>query len=97
MRIMGTWSFYCKDCGRDTRDEYYMVEHRLWAEVKGAVDMLCIGCLESRLGRQLNLTDFIDCPLNREIDRVRSPRLIDRLTRPPSSCSKAGTSHSGDN
>lgn len=44
--------------------------------------MLCIGCLERRLGRELNADDFLDCPLNTEYDSYpRSDRLLERMTR----------------
>jgi hypothetical protein len=41
---------------------------------------LCIECLERRLGRQLNRTDFIDSLIN--IAGLLSARLRDRLQRP---------------
>ena len=40
---------------------------------------LCIGCLESRLGRQLTPADFSGAAIN-QLDR-RSARLMDRLGR----------------
>lgn len=61
--------FNCKDCGVDTGaiDEYYMVLDAVWIEAGGGKPhrgLLCIGCLEKRLGRQLRAYDFLDCPLN---------------------------------
>lgn len=41
--------------------------------------MLCIGCVEHRLGRELKTYDFLDCPLNGDPDLERSPRLQARL------------------
>ncbi len=54
----------CLDCGVSTFEvgEYYMVRDELWPlSVDG---MLCIGCLETRLGRRLRRADFTDVPLN---------------------------------
>jgi hypothetical protein len=64
----------CIDCGTDTTDEYYMVKDDVWS-IGEHDGLLCIGCLERRIERQLTPTDFIDCPLNWEgpkSDRIRS-------------------------
>ena len=62
----------CIDCKVDTTviGEFYMVADELWeTAVSGKRQrksiMLCIGCLEERLGRQLQATDFKDVPVNR--------------------------------
>jgi hypothetical protein len=56
----------CVDCGMYTRDEYYMVRKAVWEEsgMERYGGMLCIGCLENRLGRMLNSEDFTDAPIN---------------------------------
>jgi hypothetical protein len=41
--------------------------------------MLCIGCLETRLGRQLTHEDFTDCPVNLNPAAQRSVRLQMRM------------------
>jgi len=43
--------------------------------------LLCIGCLERRLGRRLTPADFTDAPANDPSDRDsgRSRRFLDRL------------------
>ncbi len=65
----------CLDCKISTFaiNEYYMVNHSVWDETGlGRRDgMLCIGCLETRIGRTLTQFDFLDC--------YKSDRLIDRL------------------
>lgn len=78
-------AFLCIDCQADTLRtwEYYMVHSRVWLEAvpenQGA-GMLCIGCLEKRLGRRTNREDFTDCPLNVEMEnKPRSLRLAHRL------------------
>lgn len=72
-------------CGVDTSTagEYYMVNEHVWLksgmQPKGG--MLCIGCLEGRLGRKLTHEDFTDCPLNSGGFCGQSDRLRDRLKR----------------
>ena len=51
----------CVDCGKETiHDEYYMVRDELWAATRltGEGGMLCLGCLERRIGRPLEWWDF---------------------------------------
>lgn len=57
--------FDCIDCTACTLciGEYYMVHDSVWERVANR-GMLCIGCLEQRLGRTLNGSDFTLCPLN---------------------------------
>jgi hypothetical protein len=43
--------------------------------------MLCIGCLEDRLGRQLTSDDFTDAPINQGYFGY-SERLLQRLAVP---------------
>jgi hypothetical protein len=74
-------SFNCLDCGVHTgdTDEYYMVHDNLWTEAHPNDDgMLCIGCLEERLGRMLTADDFPDYPVNTIFNK--SERLLSRLT-----------------
>lgn len=76
--------FLCRDCGICTHEinEYYMVLNEVWLEsgLKKYDGMLCIGCLEARLGRKLEHKDFISCRINVEYEKM-SPRLLDRVTR----------------
>lgn len=88
--------FKCLDCGVCTMHipdgkyfytEYYMVHGALWEEAKvgGDEGMLCIGCLESRLGRELNAADFSNVPLNACVIQGgwnASARIRERITRP---------------
>lgn len=76
-------SFHCMDCGDHTIqiEEYYTVHDEVWLYANPQdYGMLCIGCLESRLGRVLTPADFPDYPINREWG-TKSPRLLDRLGR----------------
>jgi hypothetical protein len=75
----------CTDCGYDTfGNEYYMVRNDVWERALGHKEdgvVLCIGCLEKRIGRTLTRWDFTDCPLNTMSDWPRSARLRSRLRR----------------
>ena len=57
--------FLCIDCNYYTyTDEYYMVHRHLWTKYGAETGMLCIGCLEKRMGRQLMAKDFTPAPIN---------------------------------
>ena len=43
-------------------------------------EILCIGCLEQRIGRTLVRCDFTDSPINDPHEETMSARLRDRLT-----------------
>jgi hypothetical protein len=58
----------CLDCGKSTRisKEYYMIHDHLWSTVaKNPKGMMCISCVEKKLGRKLVPNDFTDCRLNK--------------------------------
>jgi hypothetical protein len=77
----------CDDCAVNTIEigEGYMVVYEVWSEAhpegRGLCGLLCIGCLERRLGRRLVPSDFTDVPLNRSA--WQSPRLRGRRGRGP--------------
>lgn len=80
----GPWpGWQCVDCRVDTDalDEYYMVHDELWeaAGVPRDGGMLCVGCLEARLGRRLEARDFTGAPVNDPGEYHMSPRLLSRL------------------
>jgi hypothetical protein len=63
----GRTDFLCLDCKVDTSraSEYYMLVDSTWYLVHTSErGMLCIGCVEDRLGRQLVRSDFNDSYLN---------------------------------
>lgn len=72
---------YCIDCKVDTIliGEYYSVYPDVWAKSGlGPHDgMLCIGCLESRIGFTLDSSHFTDYPINYSYHQ--SVRLISRI------------------
>ena len=58
-----------------------MVDDGLWevaTEDCGTDVMLCIGCLEARIGDKLTASDFTDAPINHGIF-PQSARLMERL------------------
>ena len=59
-----------------------MVHDAIWDRVRGGLGMLCIGCLETRLGRKLNSLDFNSAPLN-EMGHWQSERLQSRIQEYP--------------
>jgi hypothetical protein len=89
--------FKCADCLTSTIDEYYMVTDEVWflawsgwrcprPPETGLDHMLCIRCLERRIGRTLTCVDFTKYPVNDLNDPKcggwsRSERLLDRLSR----------------
>jgi hypothetical protein len=85
----------CKDCGVDTEPgtnrrgrrykgcwESYYVRDDVWAAAgmeKYGGFVLCIGCLEKRLGRRLMPRDFLPFPMNYPDDPWHTARLADRI------------------
>jgi hypothetical protein len=78
---LNDFMFGCIDCGINTNriGEYYVVSDSVWAEAignpspDGLDGMLCIGCLEKRIGRRLRPCDF-----ERDLGPY-SPRLNQRM------------------
>jgi hypothetical protein len=83
---------HCADCGLGTHElgEWYMVNETVWEQawrgrrksyhqISGQ-EVLCIGCLEERLGRKLTCADFMDVPLSDPAQQGISERLRDRLS-----------------
>lgn len=71
------------DCGINTQEinEYYTVHDEVWLAAHPADHgLLCIGCLENRLGRALTADDFPCYPINTGAFN-QSDRLKDRLRR----------------
>lgn len=74
--------FDCISCGENTYflKEYYMLKEDVWLQVNPKDrGMMCIGCVENKLGRKLNHKDFSDCLLNKDLF-FKSERLLNRLT-----------------
>ena len=75
----------CNDCGKRTllMGEYYMVNDSVWEATNGGSGFLCIGCLETRINRELTPDDFKDVPLNNieEYGDIMSKKLRSRIMR----------------
>lgn len=72
----------CLDCKVDTGKigEHYFVETSLWLKATSSIKgMLCITCLETRIGRKLVQSDFTDCYLNDPKQGSKSSRFLSRL------------------
>jgi len=60
-------NFICVDCGKDTwvgNMDYYMIRLDLWDKYGVGDNMLCVKCIETRLGHKLTRDDITDCMLN---------------------------------
>ena len=71
--LESTQPFDCVDCHKeikvDTKD-YYMVHDNIWEEgvqEEERENLLCLDCLEKRLGRKLEIKDFNNYPVNEPI------------------------------
>jgi hypothetical protein len=66
------------DTGKE--HEYYYIHVSLWLSVVGSKKgMLCIGCLENRLGRVLTPGDFTNAYINDVGFAPKSMRLMERI------------------
>jgi hypothetical protein len=58
----------CADCGIETARcfsaDWYMVHRELWAQYGVPEGFLCLACFERRLGRNLDVADFLVCPVS---------------------------------
>lgn len=59
-------AFRCCDCKVDTLAgrEYYMLTQKTWKQTGLKAGILCIGCVEKRMGRELRPRDFTSAPIN---------------------------------
>ncbi len=58
----GRWT--CNDCGKDCMEDnkdYYMVKHEIWNEHGVGEGMLCMDCMERRMGHKLTKEDILEC------------------------------------
>lgn len=75
--------FLCLDCRVDTGKlyEHYMLVESTWTKVHNSkFGMLCVGCVENRLGRKLTKVDFNSSFVNDPKLHRMSARLLERLT-----------------
>lgn len=72
----------CKDCKTNCSHigEFYFIKTELWKSVARIDIILCIGCVEQRLGRKLDKSDFTQCYINDpKKSKGMSQRLLERL------------------
>lgn len=73
----------CMDCKQDTgrMGEHYMLVDATWQLAHNSnKGMLCVGCIEKRLGRKLRHQDFNDSHVNRiSPGGSKSQRLLQRM------------------
>lgn len=73
----------CLHCGVDTGKigEHYMLKDSVWKKVHdSSTGMICIGCFERALGRELEPEDFNSSHINRpQPGKHFSTRLLSRL------------------
>ena len=72
----------CLDCGVDILEikEFYMIHDELWAQINPQLEgLLCIGCVEKRLGRKLKPEDFPSYEANSYLILPQSHRLKSRI------------------
>lgn len=74
--------FDCFECGLNTMNEYYMVKNSLWDKYGIIYGMLCVLCLEDRMGRRLKPKDFVNFPINHGVIGT-SELLLKRLGLKP--------------
>ncbi len=78
------YDYRCVDCKVDTLSigEFYTVSNYIWWKygVRKKYKMLCIGCLESRMGRRLVSDDFPYYPINTPSLSNKSVRLVIRIS-----------------
>lgn len=77
----------CYGCNKDTEkiNEIFLVEDDVWEKASAVFPVpenssLCVGCIEARLKRKLNQSDFKKSPVNNP-ELPMSYRLRNRLTR----------------
>lgn len=74
--------FSCLDCKIDTgkTHEHYFINTVTWLSVvQTTKGMLCVGCIETRLGRQLVAADFPQVSVNSPSYEPKSLRLLNRM------------------
>ena len=72
MRVTTDKHWCCVDCDINTfihTDDYFMVKHKIWKKFGVGTEMLCVNCLEKRMGRKITKHDLLNCQLNTKINQ----------------------------
>lgn len=82
MKVSSSRKWFCVYCSADVHLEHCFLKQEIWNKIHNSCfGMVCLSCMEQRLGRLLNKDDFTDCYINRLNYGSKSARLVDRLTR----------------
>ncbi len=80
---MSRRKWLCLDCKVDTGKigEHYMLVDATWQLAHDShIGMLCIGCIETRIGRKLMPSDFNNSHVNRQQPgKTQSQRMLLRM------------------
>ena len=77
-------NFLCVDCKVNTSKikEHYFVNTELWLSSGATIhQQLCISCLEKRIGRLLNSSDFTSASINNPKHNEMSSCLLNGIRR----------------
>lgn len=61
----------CVGCGKDTfldDKDYYMVQFHIWEKHGVGKNMLCMDCIEERIGHKLTKEDILPCILTEHMN-----------------------------
>jgi hypothetical protein len=69
-------SVWCIDCDKEIfwdSPDYYMVDDLIWADtgLEPHGGLLCLNCLETRIGRQITVDDLSDAMVN-DLTEIKS-------------------------
>lgn len=62
-------NYTCVVCGNETKD-HYMIVNEVWYNEAGFTlkDNCHLKCLQNHLNRNLTIADFVDAPINKNIE-----------------------------
>lgn len=62
---MKRWEVACNGCQKNIHISFYMLQDQLWKSIAKPSDKhLCLECVQERLGRKLDKSDFQSLPIN---------------------------------
>jgi len=73
--VSGDDNWLCADCGKDTfidPKDFYMIRFELWDIIGVGGGMLCMDCIEKRVGHALTKNEILPCPLTEYINPYTS-------------------------
>lgn len=70
MTFKRRFDFTCDECKGDV--DMVILHDRLWETIARRDELLCVTCIEARLGRSLRISDLKDCGITRHAHWIRS-------------------------